>query len=281
MGRRYYITDVFEHGPFTGNPLATVVDAEGLDDDAMRRITLGFNLSETTFVMGGNEEDGFDVRIFGLHGEMPFAGHPTLGSAFLIREHIAKIDARVVGLNLKVGRIPVTFEDDGILWMQQNAPEFGDVVPRAEVAEALGLAITDLDATHAPQTVSTGLPFLVVPLASIDALKRCRIQRSDWGAFVFCKGGYDPGQGIAARCLFRGPAGDFEDPATGSANGCLAAYLARHAWLGSHHVETRVGQGYEIDRPSTLHLRASEDAGGFDVRVGGRVRLVARGELFV
>jgi trans-2,3-dihydro-3-hydroxyanthranilate isomerase len=281
MARRFYLTDVFEHGPFTGNPLATVVDADGLTSDEMLRITRGFNLSETTFLMGGSERDGFRVRIFGLDGEMPFAGHPTLGSAWLIRERIERLTGRVVELDLRVGRIPVTFEDDGVLWMRQRAPEFGAEVPRDEVADALGVAVADLDGVHPPQRVSTGLEFLVVPLRSMDALERCRVRRSDWGAFVFCRGGYDEGQSIAARMIALRPGGHFEDPATGSANGCLAAYLARHAYMGSDTVDLRVGQGYAIDRPSTLHLRAGPGEAGLEVRVGGRVRLVAQGELFV
>lgn len=281
MGREFFITDVFHHGAFSGNQLATVVDAEGLSGEEMELITREFDFSETTFLMGGDSARGFDVRIFGPHGEMPFAGHPTLGTAFLIREHVEKLDTDLVELNLGIGKIPVSFGEDGVLWMKQRSPEFGGTLSREETAQGLGLSLSDLDADYPPQLVSTGVEFRLVPLSSMAALKRVVVHRASDGAFAFCRGGYDDGQSIAARNVWVGSRGSREDPATGSAAGCLASYLVEHRYMDSDDIDIRMGQGYEVDRPSTLHMRASKGAGGYDIRVGGRVRLVARGELFV
>jgi trans-2,3-dihydro-3-hydroxyanthranilate isomerase len=279
MAREFYITNVFHHGPFTGNQLATITEPEGLTSNEMHKIALQFNFAETTFLMGGDANHGFDVRIFGPGGEMPFAGHPTLGSAFLIREHVEKLGTDLIELNLSVGKIPVTFADNGVLWMKQLQPEFGRSLPSQEVADGLSLSLSDIDEHYPAQLVSTGLEFLVVPVKSMDALKRCIVKPSLQYAYVFCRGGYSDDQSISARSI--GIGGISEDAATGSAAGCLAGYLVEHGYFGSRQIEMQIGQGYEINRPSTLHLRASKEKEEYDINVGGRVRLVAKGELFV
>lgn len=281
MGRLFYITDVFHHGAYTGNQLATVADSSGLSSDEMQSIAAEFGFAETTFLMGGDASRGFDVRIFGPGGELPFAGHPTLGSAYVIRDHVAGLDTDLVELNLRVGKIPVTFSKDGVLWMRQNEPVFGDSPSREEVADGLSLSPADVDGDHPAQHVSTGLDFLIVPLVSMEALKRCVVERPFRGAFVFCRGGYGEGQSIAARNIWTDGGRNLEDAATGSASGCLASYLVEHEYLGSNRVDVSLGQGYEMGRPSTLHLRASVEGGRYDINVGGRVQLVARGELLV
>ncbi len=285
MSREFYITNVFNEGPFSGNQLATVTDTEGLTTAEMQQIAREFNFSETTFFLGQDPDGGFRVRIFTPTDELPFAGHPTLGTAYLIREHLLPergIETRVdrIELNLKVGKIPVTFHDDGVIWMKQRSPEFGETLDKQEVANGLGLSMSDLDAQFPSQIVSTGLEFVLVPVTSMDALKRSAVVRQlGFGALVFCRGGYNDNQSIAAR-MYAGGAGIDEDPATGSANGCLAAYLVEHGYFGSSSIDISVGQGYEIHRPSTLHLRADKNGDEYDINVGGRVGLVAKGELF-
>jgi len=278
MSRQYFITDVFCEGPYSGNQLATVVDVDGLSDLEMQQIARAFNFAETTFYLGGSEADGFRVRIFTPRAELPFAGHPTLGAAFLIKNHIVGFNTDRLTLNLNVGPIPVTFAEGGVIWMRQNPPTFAPGPEKAQAAEMLGVDLSDLDDRFSPQFVSTGLEFLIVPLKNLDALRKSKPvdTGSERGILAFCAEGYKPSHQFAAR-MFAPGLGVGEDAATGSANGCLAAYLAEHAYLGEPKVDVVVGQGFEIGRPSALHLRASKQA-EFIVEVGGQVNLVAKGE---
>ena len=279
MSRKFYITDVFSEGPYAGNQLATLPDAADIPSHEMQQIARAFNFAETTFITGGSLDAGFDVRIFTPKSELPFAGHPTLGTSYLIRNVILKRDVPALTLNLGVGPVPVTFSDDGVLWMTQNEPEFGEQLDPSVVAASLGLLPSDIDQDYPCQRVSTGLSFLMVPLVSYAALKKAGAGQGQQSApcFLFCRGGYNSQQQIQAR-MFASNLGVSEDPATGSANGCLAAYLAEHAYLGNRPIDIRVGQGYEIDRPSQLYLQSSKQQGVITVRVGGRVQLVAEGD---
>ncbi|MFT4797979.1 MAG: trans-2,3-dihydro-3-hydroxyanthranilate isomerase [Candidatus Azotimanducaceae bacterium] len=278
MSRKYYITEVFCEGPYSGNQLATVVDTEGLTAAEMQQIARAFNFSETTFYSGGSESDGFDVRIFTPATELPFAGHPTLGSAYLIRNHIVGFETLNLTLNLGVGPISVSFAEDGVVWMQQNQPSFDMGPDKESAASMIGVDPADLAADFDPQLVSTGLEFLIIPLKNLAALRKAKpiAGMSQTGILAFCAEGYRPSHAFAAR-MFAPDLGVSEDAATGSANGCLAAYLVEHAYLGKAEVDAVVGQGFEISRPSALHLRASKQE-KFIVEVGGQVNLVAQGE---
>ena len=279
MTRRFYITDVFHEGPYSGNQLATIIDTENLSSEEMQKIAREFNFAETTFFLGGSIDAGFDVRIFTPAKEVPFAGHPSLGTAFLIKNFLAQLDENQLTLNLKVGKINIQFHKDGVIWMKQPEPTFGQEYTIEEIADSLSLNIEDLDADFPRQLVSTGLEFLMVPLKSLDALKRTKVLSSPaLGTFVFCRESYDHEHDLAAR-MFAPEVGVTEDPATGSANGCLASYILKHNYLNSTHIDIQVAQGYEIKRPSTLHLNASRKGNQFDINVGGRVRLVAEGTL--
>lgn len=278
MGRTFYITEVFSEQPYGGNQLATVLDAGDIPVEEMQQIARAFNFSETTFFTGGNEAEGFDVRIFTPTEELPFAGHPTLGSAYLARQLYCQGDAGLIRLNLGVGQIPVTFTNDDVLWMRQKAPVFGPAVQPDKVATSLGLSVTDIAQTYPCQYVSTGLEFLLVPLVSLDGLRKIKVQSDEFGhgLLAFCPQGYNADQQIGAR-MFAASLDVTEDPATGSANGCLAAYLVEHKYFGSTRVDVRVGQGYEIGRPSQLYLRASKSDTEYEINVGGKVRIVAEG----
>lgn len=280
--RTFYITEVFAEGEYSGNQLATVTDVAGLETKRMQQIARAFNFAETTFLMGGDLAGGFDVRIFTPTSELPFAGHPTLGTSFLIRNVLLDNPVDELVLNLGVGPVPVRFEPDGVLWMNQHEPVFGEVLEPGFVAGELGLDITQIDTRFPCQRVSTGLEFLLVPLISYAALKQARspIGALAGGCLAFCRGGYTADQQVQAR-MFAGGLGVSEDPATGSANGCLAAWLAKHEYLGTGTVDLRVGQGYEIGRPSQLYLRSRKSPAGYDVQVGGRVNLVARGSWLI
>jgi trans-2,3-dihydro-3-hydroxyanthranilate isomerase len=282
----FTIVDVFAEEKYAGNQLAVVRGAADLADETLQKITREMNYSETTFILSEEERDGgYDVRIFTPGGEVPFAGHPTLGTAYVIRNEILATPAERVVLNLEAGEIPVTFGD--VLWMRQVPPSFGPELDPNRLARVLNLEEGDLDHRHPVQEVSTGLPAIIVPLRSLDALRRCRanwdLYRETAAAgknlYAFCPEPHGGGPGDLSARMFADDLGVPEDPATGSAAGCLAGYLVEHRYFGADAVEVRVEQGYEIQRPSLLYLRAEREGGGINISVGGKVQLVARGEL--
>jgi len=289
---RFQIVDVFARKKYAGNQLGVVTEAADLDKATMQAIAAEIDYSETTFVTGEPEDGAWPVRIFTPTAEVPFAGHPTLGTAAVIRSQLADSQPDSVTLDLPVGKIPVEVrERDGreTLWMQQKEPEFGEHLPTDRVAEVLGLDEDELDDSYPVQAVSTGLPTILVPLTDRAALEAIDLDRAAYDDLVadreeklvhaFCAEPREADNDIAAR-MFAPHYGVPEDPATGSANGCLAGYLSRHSYFGERTVDVRVEQGYEMGRPSLLHLQAAQnEAGGIDVAVGGRVLLVARGEL--
>lgn len=289
-GFRFHLVDVFCAEQYSGNQLAVVVLKAPLAPEVMQRIAAEFNFPETTFVAQAARRDGsFDVRIFTPRQEVPFAGHPTLGTAHIIREKLAKGRPPRVRLNLKVGKIPVEWDAAGkLLWMKQKQPEFGKVHAPARVAGMLGIGPEGIDPGFPVQEVSTGLPFLMVPLRSLDTVRKARLEdrafreyfKSGTGLpiFIFCREAYDPCHHLNCR-MFAPLFGIAEDPATGSANGCLAGYILEHRYLEDDRLELIVEQGYEIGRKSHLHLRARRAAGGMDIRVGGRVLEVGEGRL--
>ncbi len=287
MGKpRFFITDVFTTQRYGGNQLATFVDCESLSDAEMQKIARELNFSETTFITSRQpHEGGYDVRIFTPNVEVDFAGHPTLGTAHIIRNKLHLTDANEVTLNLRVGKIPVVFAET-FLWMRQMPPKFGKQLDASTVARVLGVSLSDIDQRFPIEEVSTGFPTLVVPIRNLDALKRAKIGKDvyfplvtdAWTKLVlaFSPEGYEPNQRLSVR-VFADFYGIAEDAATGSSNGCLAAYLVRHKVLGSPDIDLLAGQGYEMGRPSTLALRANETSQGIEVFVGGSVVDVAEG----
>jgi len=289
----FYILDVFAEEKYAGNQLAVVRDAASLSDDTMQKIAKEMNYSETTFVLSDTPKDGgYDVRIFTPKEEVPFAGHPTLGTAFVIRNEVMSESVEKVVLNLKVGQIPVTFgrsgDDEGMLWMKQNEPIFGQVVEPAWIASILSLDESEIDDRFPVEEVSTGLPVIIVPLKGLDAAKRAMIIRDEYfelidqmqakAVLVYCPETYDPQNDLNVR-VFCDYYGVPEDPATGSANGCLAGYLVKHRYFRSDRIDVRVEQGYEIARPSLLCLKARQNQERIDISVGGKVVMVAKGQL--
>jgi trans-2,3-dihydro-3-hydroxyanthranilate isomerase len=260
----------------------------------MQRIAREMNFSETTFILSDSPRNGgYDVRIFTPTMELPFAGHPTLGTAAIIRQELNPPSPDRVTLHLKIGPVPVAFvtTQDGheLAWMQPPTPTLGTIHSAEPVAAVLGLSPADIDPRFPVQEASIGISFLFVPLSSLAALKRVRINVerratlmqqgvNAWSVFVFCRETHEPESHLAARMFFEAD-GIREDPATGSANTCLGAYLLHHRYFDTDEVDVRVEQGYEIGRPSLLHVRASDRSGETRVSVGGRVILVMRGEL--
>ena len=286
----FYILDVFAEAKYAGNQLAVVRGAGDLSDAEMQKIAKEMNYSETTFILSDKPRDGgYDVRIFTPDVEVPFAGHPSLGTAYIVRNEIQDKPSDKIILNEKIGQIPVTYDSNsGILWMKQVEPVFGEITEPGTISELIGVGENDIDERFPIQEVSTGLPFIIVPLKTLDAVKRAKVVMDkllDWAkdrgsreVFVFCRETYNRENDINAR-MFAECAGVPEDPATGSANGCLAGYLVKYQYFGSGRIDVRVEQGYEIGRPSLLYLKAEKKDGGIDVAVGGKVVMVAKGQL--
>ena len=288
---KFFFTGVFTDRKYGGNPLATFIDCDSLSDQEMQQIAKEINFSETTFITSREPNNGgYDVRIFTPKAEVEFAGHPTLGTAHVIRNKLHLSSAREIMLNLRIGQISVMFTEtpagQHVLWMQQVPPQFGKRLDAGMVAQVLGIAPADIEPGLPIEEVSTGFPTLIVPLKNLDALRRVTIDREKyfmlvadaWAKLilVFSREAYEPGHGLGVR-MFGDYYGVPEDPATGSSNGCLAAYLAQHRVLGAPEIDVVSGQGYEIGRPSSLLLRAQETQGGIEVFIGGSVVDVAQG----
>ena len=294
MPTPFHIVDVFAQERYAGNQLGVVTDAGHLATDEMQAIANELNYSETAFVTGGPADGAWPVRIFTPTSEVPFAGHPTLGTAAVIRAHLAEGTPDTVVLALEVGEVPVALGGEtggrAVLWMTQREPTFGETLDPGALAEVLGLSADHLDADLPVQVVSTGLSTIVVPLATRAALTAIDLDRAAYdrvtgdreakNVLAFCRDPREAENDLAVR-VFAPFYGVPEDPATGSSNGCLAAYLASERALGSERVDVRVEQGHEMGRPSLLHLRADASSGdAVDVEVGGSVVPVARGELY-
>ena len=291
MGYEFYIVDVFAEDKYAGNQLGVFRNTNDLSDSEMQRIAKEINYSETTFILTDEEKDGgFDVRIFTPEEELPFAGHPTLGTAFVIQQEILKNPVEKIVLNLKVGQIPVTFgykeNRPDVLWMKQKPPVFGLEVDKGQLAQSLSLDQNAFDERFPIQEVSTGIPFLIVPLKSLAHLKKAKVDYAKFlksveniqakAPLVFCPEAREIQNDLSVR-VFVDYYGIPEDPATGSANGCLAGYLVKHRFFGQSRIDVRVEQGHEIGRPSLLYLKAEEIADDIDVFVGGRAIMVAKG----
>jgi len=286
---RFVWLDVFATTALEGNQLAVFPDARGLTDDEMQAIARETHLSETTFVFpsdpNSDREHGFRTRIFAVLGEMPFAGHPTLGTANVLSEREGLSD---VALLLRVGRIPVHFSERGgrkFGEMVQAEPEFGQTHDSKAVARALGVSPDDFDPSAPIQTVSTGVPFAMVPFRSIDVVSRLQpawpsmeeyLRGTDAKYFyLLSRETVDRSATMHARMIFAG--GD--DPATGSAAGPAVAWMTKHA-LSKPEQSVLIEQGTEVHRTSRIYCRASlRDGRPTNVRVGGHSVPVIEGEL--
>ena len=289
----YHLCDVFTDTPFYGNQLAVFEDAGSLTRDEMQKLAKETNLSETTFIIRRPLEmerlRGVRVRIFTTQEELPFAGHPTLGTSTFIRQYLPEYSGREsITLELNVGAVNVRFSSpsSGSVHgeMTQPDPVFGQMHDAAAVAQAIGIDASDLAEGMPVQTVSTGLPYCIVPLRSVDALSGLRIAasaaeeylRSSDAKFFYCIA--PELKGIwRARMQFYGG----EDPATGSAAGCTIAYLVRHGLVASDEHQ-QIRQGIEMGRPSVIEVRAKLDGVSVrEVRVGGSTVFVAKGHFFL
>ncbi len=281
--------DVFTDRALTGNALAVCLDGRGLSTEQMQALARETNLSETTFIIPGETsaelERGIRVRIFTVQEELPFAGHPTLGTAFVLR---GPGDSQV-RLDLNVGTVPVRFEhsDGQSLFgeMTQKNPEFGATHPPDVIAQFTNLSPGDFDDSVPIQTVSTGVPFTITAIRSLKKLQSLRLDLPRALEYLAQSGGkflyfvsretVDPKARLHARMLFY----NGEDPATGSAAGCCASWMVAHGVAASDE-QVMIEQGLEMHRPSRIFVRAAKkDNQVMNVRVGGNCVEVLRGEL--
>jgi len=298
---RFVQIDVFTTHRLEGNKLPVFPDARGLSDAEMQNIARETNLQETTFVFPRDpaleKEHGIKVRIFLPQQEIPFAGHPTLGTAFVLRNQRARelsLSAndpalQEISLDLQVGKIPVTFhnDDSGNVFgeMRQVDPVFGEIHDRSAVAAMIGLLPDDISDDAPIQTVSTGLPFAIVPVKQLSKLqsldpdfKKVRSyfakEKLITDFYYVTRDTRDPQVGLRSRGLF----GDGEDPATGSAAGCTASWMVRYG-LAASGQQIKILQGVEMKRPSRIFVRAEKQADTIhNVRVGGHAVTVLHGE---
>lgn len=291
MSISFYIVDVFAEQKYCGNQLAVCFDTCSLSTEQMQNIAKEINFSETTFVNSTANSDGrFAVRIFTPNEEIPFAGHPTLGTAHIIRKRLLENSENNITLSLKAGDIPVQFNDSGLGWMQQNRPEFLETHSAVIFARMLGLEENDIDTRYPIEEVSTGFPFFIVPIKTLDAVKNATLNDALYhetiantvskAVFLFCPETYNAENDFNAR-MFAPYYGITEDAATGSANGCFAAYLVKHRYTQQASINVRVEQGYEINRPSIIYLNAQDAMGLIEISVGGKCVDTGQGSFII
>jgi trans-2,3-dihydro-3-hydroxyanthranilate isomerase len=295
--------DVFTQTPLTGNALAIFTDARGLDDGEMQALAREMNLSETTFILprdpATEAQEGKKVRIFTVAEELPFAGHPTLGTALHLYASDSTSDSVEITLDLRAGKIPVRFTAnsknagrdrvDGRVFgeMRQRDPEFETIFSREEVARVIGIAADEIPPEWPVQIVSTGLPFAIVGIRNENTLANLNFSHAQAAEFLkntaakffyfLCPHRHDDRLEATARMFFYGG----EDPATGSAAGCAASWMVQHGIANSDE-QVIIRQGVEIRRPSEMYVRATRDGQRVtNVRVGGYAVEVLRGTVTI
>ncbi len=293
MAHPFHIVDVFAEQSYAGNPLAVVTHADDLATETMQRIALETNYSETTFVKAlPDADDGYRVRLFTPAREIAFAGHPILGTAWVIRKHVAPVSSGLVRLNLAVGQIPVSFErtaeGDEAAWFVAPPVTSGASCTREAMANALGIAPGDIDPACPIQMMTAGVSAMIVPIRSLDALRRCMLNLEAYAPlaaqgfppliYLFCRETHQPGNDLCVRFFFEAH-GVREDPATGNGAAFLGAYLLEHDVFGKRDLSLRIEQGHEVRRPSLILLRAREADGAREISVGGHVIATVQGQL--
>ncbi|MBO0934298.1 PhzF family phenazine biosynthesis protein [Fibrella aquatilis] len=294
----FYIVDVFAASRYQGNQLAVFVDLDNrVSEQQMQQMAREINFAETTFIKANQGDGRFLVRIFTPEHEVPFAGHPSLGTSYVIAKFLLDTVPAHVVLALAHSDIVVSFDqpdqpESGLLFMQQAQPEFRELFTHQEMADELGL--DQLDESWPVQEVSTGLPYIIIPLKNLAAMNRLTLGYGSFRAFLekrqkfransrsghstslffFTAETIEPGSHYNTRMMLIENDIVSEDAATGSANGCFLAYLLKHR---GGPITATVEQGFQMNRKSYLYLNGGLHDGHYDIRVGGHVKLVATG----
>ena len=287
MKKDCILLDVFTDIPFTGNQLAVFPSADDLNSDQMQKLANEINYSETTFIFNSPDVYAdFDIRIFTPRSEVPFAGHPTLGTAHVLLNHLdTKLkNKNSIKLRTKVGIIPLE-KSDGNIWMRQNDPEFFKIFKdKNKIAELIGLIPDDISDDLPIEEVSTGNTILLIPIRSLSSIRKATgivnkitdffSNNKSIAPYLFTLDTEDPESNVHTR-LFAPHFGIIEDPATGSAAGPLTAYLLKYDVFGQKF-ETQNEQGIEIGRPSKIMMRGSFDDGKYIIEIGGKCQLIGQ-----
>ena len=293
MTNRFYMVDVFAEKPYSGNPLAVVVSSQTLSDETMQQIAAEMNFSETTFVRPVPENNGgYRVRIYTPAREIVFAGHPILGTARIIRQYIVNEPCSQVLLNLAKDQVSVTFENSvdnkDVAWFLAPPISLGAIAECDPIAASLSLSPEDIETKSPIQVISAGTSAMIVPLRSLDALRRSMLDLEVFATladngfppliYLFCQQTHESKNDLCARFYFEAN-GVREDPATGNGAAFLGAYLLEHNLFNESNLSIRIEQGYEIHRPSLVLLRTKVIEGVQKIYIGGSVIPTVEGEL--
>lgn len=289
MKKNCIFIDVFTDTPYSGNQLAVFPNADGLNTEQMQKLANEINYSETTFILKTSDESAdFDIRIFTPKIELPFAGHPTLGTAYSIMGilDIWSPKKDILKLKTKVGVIPLEKEND-IIWMTQNEPEFfAKYTDKKEIGDLINVSPEDISDDLPVEEVSTGNNMLIIPIKSLAAiqgadgnvnnLKRFYAGKNAVGPYLFTLETTNPSARVHTR--FFGPhLGILEDAATGSAAGPLTGYFLKHKVFGESF-EIANEQGIEMGRPSKILMKGEIKENKYTINIGGKCVNVGRGE---
>ncbi|NID10867.1 PhzF family phenazine biosynthesis protein [Fibrivirga algicola] len=296
----YYIVDVFAANQYEGNQLAVFVDLDNLvSDKQMQQIAKEINFAETTFIKANWNNTRFAVRIFTPEHEVPFAGHPSVGTSYIIAKFLLPNVPDHLVLELPIGSIDITILQPAVLnesaiFMRQAQPDFREFFRHDEVAAELGVNPAYLDRSWPIQEISTGLPYIIIPLTNLEAMENLALQYNSFrdflvkrfkyrtnsqlghstSLFFFTTETYEPGNSFNTRMCLLENGRLSEDAATGSANGCFLAYLLTHR---EGVVDATVEQGFQMGRKSYIQLRGNRTAQQYELNVGGQTQLIAEG----
>ena len=288
MKKECIFVDVFTDKPYSGNQLAVFPNANGLTAEQMQKLANEINYSETTFILENSDPlADFDIRIFSINIELPFAGHPTLGTAFSIMNilDIWQEKKDILNLKTKVGIIPLEKKND-VIWMTQNEPEFFDqYIDKKEIASLINVSPEDISNDLPVEEVSTGNKMLIIPVKSLSAVQGAEGNANELkkifgneprGPYLFTRETTKPGAELHTR-FFTPHLGIIEDAATGSAAGPLTGYLLKHNVFGqSFEVENE--QGIEMGRPSKILMKGEIKDNKYIIKIGGKSVYVGKGE---
>lgn len=293
MKKNIYIVDVFTDQPLSGNPLAVVVCEQELPESDMQKVAAEMNFSETTFVLPRLQSNGgYNIRIYTPSREIEFAGHPLLGTAQVIREYVSCDKCEVIKLNLLRSQILVTFEVDEegkqVAWFEAPEISLGNTIAVEPIAHALNILPEDIDSKLPIQVCSAGTSAIIVPLRSLDALHRCKLDLEKFSPLVdegfppliylFTQQTHDNKNNFCVRFFFDAY-GVREDPATGNGAAFFGSYLLEHNYFPEPMQQLRIEQGHEVRRPSLIMLRAEKQGDIKKISVGGHTAMTVIGEL--
>lgn len=298
---KYYILDVFAKSKYQGNQLAVFIDLEDqLSAAQMLEITREINFAESSFIKKKKADNEYEVRIFTPQYEVPFAGHPSIGTSFIIAKYLSEKRPSEVVLNLAQGDIKVALSEndnleESLFTMQQTQPIFKQSITTAELSNGLNIPMEYIDSAQAIEEITTGLPYLIIPLKGLKEMEQVKLEPSSFQQFLlqhqmhhsnsteklstslffYTTETYEPGNDFNTRMFILENDKIVEDAATGSANGCFLAYLLKYQ---SNKISANIEQGFQMNRKSYLILNGKEEDGQYEIGVGGYSKEVAGGE---